>query len=174
VSEKAYGEDRLAPLTDEDFRKTEEFIQLMSVLFTSTLCVSTEKTAPHAARSSQFFRSWRSTVEEGDTVFVCKLKQAVWGNLSKWYQSDGIRHFLEEATALDPRFKHRMEDRTVWDRVKERLMVGKLTESEQPTEHAHGEDGVTMQSEEKRQRENEEGEERVRKRRSSDLPVRGL
>ncbi|KAJ8368962.1 hypothetical protein SKAU_G00089900 [Synaphobranchus kaupii] len=99
------------------------------------------------------------TVEEGDTVFVCNLKQAVWGNLSKRYQSDGIRHFLEEATALDPRFKHKVEDSTVWDRVKEKLMAGKLTESEQPTEYAHGEDGVTMQSEEKRQqRENEEGE----------------
>ncbi|XP_056135514.1 zinc finger BED domain-containing protein 4-like [Lampris incognitus] len=46
------------------------------------------------------------------------------------------------------------------DQVKEKLMTGKLTESEQPTEHAHGEDGVTVQSEEKRQqREIEESEE---------------
>ncbi|XP_056156128.1 probable RNA-binding protein 46 [Lampris incognitus] len=80
------------------------------------------------------------TVEEKDTVFVSSLKQAVWQNLSKRYQGDDIRHFLEEATALDPRFKQKVEDSTVWDRVKEKLRTGKLTESEQPTEHAHGED----------------------------------
>lgn len=34
---------RLARLTDEDFRKAEDFIKLMRVLYTSTLCVSTEK-----------------------------------------------------------------------------------------------------------------------------------
>lgn len=157
---KPMERDRLARLTDEDFRKAEEFKQLMRVLFTSTLCVSSEK-SPTCGQVLPILQKLEKhfTVEEGDTVFVCNLKQAVWGNLSKRYQSDGIRHFLEEATVLDPRFKHKVEGRTVWGRVKEKLMVGKLTESEQPTEHAHGEDGVTMQSEEKRQRENEEGEE---------------
>ncbi|KAF3858502.1 hypothetical protein F7725_011703, partial [Dissostichus mawsoni] len=96
--------------------------------------------------------------EEGDTVLVSSLKQAVWGNLSKRYQTDGIRNFLEEAPALDPRFKHHVEDSTVWDRIKEKVMVGKLTESEQPTEQDRGEeDGVTQQQS-LTQRENEEEE----------------
>lgn len=36
----------LARLTDEDFRRAEDFISLMKVLYMSTLCVSSEKT-PH-------------------------------------------------------------------------------------------------------------------------------
>ena len=96
--------------------------------------------------------------EEGDTVLVSSLKQAVWGNLSKRYQTDGIRNSLEEATALDPRFKHHVEDSTLWDRIKKKVMVGKLTESEQPTEQDRGEkDGVTQQQS-LTQRENEEEE----------------
>lgn len=57
-------------------------------------------------------------------------------------------------TALDPRFKHTVEDSTVWERVKEMMMAGKSTESEQPTEHHCGEDGV-MLSEGEKERERE-------------------
>lgn len=142
--------DRLARLTEEDFRKAEEFIHLMRVLYTSTLCVSSEK----SATCSQILPILKKleahyTVKAGDTVFASNLKQAVWGNMSKRYKTDDIRNFLQEATALDPRFKHTVEDSTAWDRLKEKMMEGKLTESEQPTP----EDGV---SEEEKERENEE------------------
>ncbi|KAI4802932.1 hypothetical protein KUCAC02_006499 [Chaenocephalus aceratus] len=109
------------------------------------------------------------TVEEGDAVLVSSLKQAVCGNLSKRYQTDGIRNFLEEATALDPRFKHHVEDSTVWDRIKEKVMVGKLTESEQPTEQDRGEDVVTQQQS-LTQRENEEEEEDERSEEEQEQP----
>ncbi|KAJ4936571.1 hypothetical protein JOQ06_001160 [Pogonophryne albipinna] len=133
---KPMERDRLARLTEDDFRRAEEFIHLMKVLYTSTLSVSSEK-SPTCGQILPIFQKLEKhfTVdEEGDTVLVSSLKQAVWGNLSNRYQTDGIRNFLEEATALDPRFKHHVEDSTVWDRIKEKVMVGKLTESEQPTE----------------------------------------
>ncbi|XP_034073833.1 zinc finger BED domain-containing protein 1-like [Gymnodraco acuticeps] len=156
---KPMERDRLARLTEDDFRRAEEFIHLMKVLYTSTLCVSSEK-SPTCGQILPILRKLEKhfSVEEGDTVLGSSLKQAVWGNLSKRYQTDGIRTFLEEATALDPRFKNHVEDSTVWDRIKEKVMVGKLTESEQPTEQDRGEeDGVTQQQS-LTQRENEEEE----------------
>lgn len=71
------------------------------------------------------------TVTDGDTVFVSNLKKKVCGNLSKRYQSDEIRSFLEEATALDPRFKQKMDDNAaVWDRIKGKFLAKNLTDSE--------------------------------------------
>lgn len=99
-------------------------------------------------------------MKEEDTVFASTLEQAVWGNMSKRYQNDDIRSFLEEATAVDPRFKHTVEDSTVWERVKEKMMAGKSTESEQPTEQHCEEDGVKLsEREDERENEEEEGEE---------------
>ncbi len=40
---KAMTTDNLDRLKDEDFHKAEEFVQLMKILYTSTLCVSGEK-----------------------------------------------------------------------------------------------------------------------------------
>ncbi|ROL43002.1 hypothetical protein DPX16_5555 [Anabarilius grahami] len=46
---------------------------------------------------------------------------------------DDIRSFLEEATALDLRFKHKVEDSsTVWLQIKENLIAANLSESKQP------------------------------------------
>ncbi len=43
--QKAMTKDNLDQLKDEDFHKAEEFVQLMKILYTSTLCVSGEKNA---------------------------------------------------------------------------------------------------------------------------------
>lgn len=40
--------------------------------------------------------------------------------------------------------------KTVWDLIKKKLMAGMPTKSEQPTERTYEEDGVAIQSEEKR------------------------
>ncbi|KAI7806319.1 putative zinc finger BED domain-containing protein 1-like [Triplophysa rosa] len=40
---KPIDRDRLARLTEEDFRKGEDFVHLMRILYRSTLCVSSEK-----------------------------------------------------------------------------------------------------------------------------------
>ncbi|KAL0966006.1 hypothetical protein UPYG_G00289460 [Umbra pygmaea] len=79
-------------------------------------------------------------VKGGDTVFVSNLKKQVWGNLSKCYQNDEIRNFLQVATALDPRFKHKLDDDTIWDQMQRNLI-------EQSKEEDGGADGATMQSE---------------------------
>lgn len=49
-------------------------------------------------------------------------------------QSEDIRFFLEEATALDPRFKNKMENNTaVWERIEGKL----LANSEQVKCHSY-------------------------------------
>ncbi|XP_054476597.1 uncharacterized protein LOC129108719 [Anoplopoma fimbria] len=113
----------LARLTEEDFRKAEDFIKLMKLFYTSTLCVSSEK-SPTCGQILPILQKLKAhlTVKEGDTVFVKDLKKQVWGNLSKRYQNDETRNFLQVATALDPRFKHKLEDDTVWDQIQRKLI----------------------------------------------------
>ena len=78
---------RLARLTEEDFRKAEDFINLMKVLYTSTLCVSSEK-IPTSGQILPILKKLEAhlSVQDGDTVFVSNLKKQVWSNLSKRYQ----------------------------------------------------------------------------------------
>uniref|UniRef100_A0A1A8MNV4 Zinc finger, BED domain containing 4 n=2 Tax=Nothobranchius pienaari TaxID=704102 RepID=A0A1A8MNV4_9TELE len=67
--------DRLAQLTEEDFRKAEDFINLMKVLCTSTLCVSSEK-SPTCGQILPILQKLEAhlTVKEGDTLFVSNHK----------------------------------------------------------------------------------------------------
>lgn len=78
---------RLARLTEEDFRKAEDFINLMKVLYTPTLCVSSEN-SPTCGQILPILKKLEAhlAVNEGDTVFVSNLKKQVWANLSKRYQ----------------------------------------------------------------------------------------
>ncbi|XP_073693674.1 E3 SUMO-protein ligase ZBED1-like [Garra rufa] len=160
---KPIERDRLARLTDEDFRKGEEFVHLMRILYTSTLCVSSEK-SPTCGQILPILQKLEKhfTVVEEDTVFLSSIKQAVWENLSKRYQGDDIRSFLEEATALDPRFKHKIEDSsTVWVRIKEKLMVANVPESTKS--RIDSEEGIAVQS----------NEEEIRKQRENDITDKG-
>nr|XP_055050617.1 E3 SUMO-protein ligase ZBED1-like isoform X2 [Misgurnus anguillicaudatus] len=138
---KPMERDRLARVTDEDLKKAEDFVQLMRVMYTSTLCVSTEK-SPTCSQILPILQKLRNhfTVHEGDTVFVSTLKTTVWSDLSQRYQSVNVRAFLEEATALDPRFKHKVEDETVWHRIKDKILAAAHPmETEKLTEHGDGE-----------------------------------
>lgn len=78
---------RLDRLTDGDFTKAEDFIRLMRVLYTCTLCVSTEK-SPTAGQILPIIQKLEKhfAAENGDTVFVADLKKRVWGNLSTRYK----------------------------------------------------------------------------------------
>nr|XP_055051178.1 uncharacterized protein LOC129436907 [Misgurnus anguillicaudatus] len=154
---KPIERDRLARLTDEDFSKGEEFIQLMRILYKSTLCVSSEK-SPTCGQILPIFQKLEKhfRVTEKDTVFVSSIKQAVWENLSKRYQGDDIRCFLEEATVMDPRFKDKIEDSTtVWVRIKEKLFAA--NRSEQPRVDC-GQEVVQSNDERRNQREDSEEE----------------
>ena len=60
------------------------------------------------------------SVSEEDSTTVQALKQAVWGDLMLRYGNDDLREFLEECTAMDPRFKQYMHTNDqVWGRLKE-------------------------------------------------------
>ncbi|XP_061902651.1 E3 SUMO-protein ligase ZBED1-like [Entelurus aequoreus] len=115
--------DRPARLTEEDFTKAEDFISLMKVLYTSTLCVSSEK-SPTC----------------GQILPILKKLEAHLAN-------DEIRAFLQLASALDTRFKHKLDDDTIWDQFQRKLI-------EQSTEEVCGADGDTMQSENEAKEEN--------------------
>ncbi|XP_061570466.1 uncharacterized protein LOC133424079 [Cololabis saira] len=127
---KPMEQDRLSKLTNEDYRKAEEFIELMEILYTSTLCASNEKSStcgqvlPILQKLKNHF-----TVRDGDSLFVSCLKKTIWTDLSKRYQTDQVRNFLGEATAMDPRFKHTLEeedaeeDKTVRNRINEKILA---------------------------------------------------
>ncbi|KAM3869674.1 tudor domain-containing 6-like [Diretmus argenteus] len=138
--------DRLDRLTDGDFTKAEDFIRLIRVLYTCTLCVSTEK-SPTAGQILPIIQKLEKhfAAVNGDTAFVADLKKKIWGNLSTRYKNEDIRFFLEEATALDPRFKNKMDNNTaVWERIKGKL----LANSEQSAAvHDHAEEGGVTQGE---------------------------
>ncbi|CAM4705199.1 unnamed protein product [Leuciscus chuanchicus] len=121
--QKALSKDNLDRLKDEDFHKAEEFVQLMIILYTSTLCVSCEKNAtcgqllPILQKLEEHF-----TVKDEDTIFVASIKEKVWENLSQRYQKDDIQAFLHEVTAMNPRFKGRSVSDATWDRLRKKAV----------------------------------------------------
>lgn len=64
-------EYRLARLTLEVFRRAEDFIHLVKVLYTSTLCVSAEK-SPTCGQILPILKKLEAhlTVQEGDSVYI--------------------------------------------------------------------------------------------------------
>lgn len=142
---KQMEKDKLGRLKDEDFQKAEEFVQLMRVMYTSTLCVSSEQT-PTCGQILPILRKLEDhfTVQEEDTLFVSSIKEKVWGNLSGRYQEDTIQAFLLEATAMDPRFKGKMESDATWDRLREAAVA----EEEGHTEEQDHTDQQQQESEE--------------------------
>ncbi|KAM6918056.1 uncharacterized protein PEZ65_013707 [Lycodopsis pacificus] len=122
--------DRLERLTDDDFQKAEEFVNIMKLLYTSTLCVSSERSPtcgqilPILTKLEVHFK-----LAEEDTPFTSAVKEKVWGDLKKQYQDEDIQNFLQEATLMDPRFKGRLVCAVAdaWDRL-EKAAVGSATE----------------------------------------------
>lgn len=158
---------RLERITDEDLKKAEEFTKLMSVMYTSTLCVSSDSTPTCGQVLPILQKLEHFQVQENDTLFVAGMKKKVWEDLSKQYQvqqtvkyttqlqsyhllfhddihdipstdyclvlqyclqitcfefiilkNEDIRHFLEEATVMDPCFKNKLLADNIWERVK--------------------------------------------------------
>ncbi|KAJ4944585.1 hypothetical protein JOQ06_013128 [Pogonophryne albipinna] len=70
---KPMERDRLARFTDEDLRRAEDFIRLMRVMYTSTLCVSSEKN-PTSGQILPILKKLEMhfTVTDGDTKFLAK------------------------------------------------------------------------------------------------------
>ncbi|KAK0155324.1 Zinc finger BED domain-containing protein 1 [Merluccius polli] len=127
--------DRLERLTESDFEKAEEFMQCMKVLYTSTLCVSSDKT-PTCSQILPILTKLEAhySAADEDNPFVAAIKEKVWGDLEKRYQDQDIQNFLQEATLMDPRFKGRLGVGVAeawWDRL-EKAVIDRLPTEEDP------------------------------------------
>ena len=116
-------QDRVDRISDEDLKKCQEFEETMKVLYTSTLAISATNDTPTSGQVLPLFLKLEQhfITLETDSEFVKLIKKAVWGNLQTRYQEEDAKKFLEEATALDPRFKHKMAtSNEVWERITHR------------------------------------------------------
>ena len=102
-----------------DLRKGEEFVECMKILYTSTQAISTDK----IPTIGQILPTWNKLkkifeIKENDSAFVKMVKAILWKDMGYRYQDERLQQFLEEATALDPRFKAKMlANEDVWDRL---------------------------------------------------------
>ncbi|XP_056102452.1 zinc finger BED domain-containing protein 4-like [Rhinichthys klamathensis goyatoka] len=128
--------DRLERLTESDFEKAEEFMKCMKILYTSTLCVSSDK-SPTCSQIILILTKLEAhySTSDDDNVFVAAIKEKVWGDLEKRYQDQDIQNFLREATLMDPRFKGRLEVGVAeaWDRL-EKAVIHNATAAQLPIE----------------------------------------
>ncbi|XP_078031550.1 zinc finger BED domain-containing protein 4-like, partial [Epinephelus lanceolatus] len=108
---KGAEKDKLERMSDEDFKKADEFIKLMRILYTSTLAVSSEKT-PTCGQILPILKKLEThfTAADDDSVFTASIKAKIWSDLST---------FLEEATIMDPRFRAKLDNNAAWDQVKD-------------------------------------------------------
>ncbi|XP_063067164.1 zinc finger BED domain-containing protein 4-like [Engraulis encrasicolus] len=116
--------DRLERMSADDLAKAEQFVRVMRVLYTSTICISAEKSPtlgqilPILGKLQHHF-----TVTAQDSAFTQAIKEKIWGDLSQRYQDERTRQFLEEGTALDPRFKNKVAGHDVWARLVNELLT---------------------------------------------------
>ncbi|KAF0024920.1 hypothetical protein F2P81_021801 [Scophthalmus maximus] len=87
--------------------RAEEFMKAMKVLYTSTICVSSDK-SPTCSQILTKLEAYYSTSDD-DNLFMAAIKE----------KDQDIKNFLQEATLIDPRFKGRLEVGVAeaWDRL---------------------------------------------------------
>ncbi|XP_048008981.1 uncharacterized protein LOC125243378 isoform X3 [Megalobrama amblycephala] len=111
-------------------------MKCMKVLYTSTLCVSSDK-YPTCSQIIPILTKLEAhySTSDDDNVFVAAIKEKVWGDLNKRYQDQDIQNFLQEATLMDPRFKGRLEAGVAeaWDRL-EKAVIDNATATQLPIE----------------------------------------
>uniref|UniRef100_UPI003AAE61F4 E3 SUMO-protein ligase ZBED1-like n=1 Tax=Centroberyx gerrardi TaxID=166262 RepID=UPI003AAE61F4 len=132
---------RLDKMDNEDFRKAEEFVQLMRVLHTSTLCVSSDK-SPTCGQILPILQKLQDhfTVQVEDSTFMRSIKEKIWNDLSKRYKDDNVQSFLEEATVMDPRFKSKMDRDAIWNRLSEQEETQTQRQGDEEVEEEEEED----------------------------------
>lgn len=82
---------RLETLSDDDHLKAEEFVRIMKPLYTSSLCVSADK-SPTCSQIFPILKKLKAHFEaqDEDSLFTVTLKEKVWGDLSTCYKVDAI------------------------------------------------------------------------------------
>ncbi|XP_054593798.1 zinc finger BED domain-containing protein 4 [Nothobranchius furzeri] len=133
---KPMEKDKLQGFTCTDLTKAEMFIKCMQVLYTSTMCVSSEKSPtcsqiiPILMKLEAHFRQ-----SDEDTVFTSSMKEKVWGSLQNRYQDENLQKFLKEATLMDPRFNGKLDEgeaADIWDRLEMAAVANATAAVEQP------------------------------------------
>lgn len=81
-----YFAPRLERVSDDDISKCEDFVDIMKVLYTSTLAVSSDKNAT-AGQILPILDKLRAKFEvtDEDSAFRRAIKEKVWGDLSCHY-----------------------------------------------------------------------------------------
>lgn len=107
----------LENLTSEELRNAEDFVSLMQPMLHATLAIS-EDSKPTGSLVLPLLEKLlkKYQVNETDSKFEEHVKCAIVGNLRDRYTDEVQLTFLQEVTALDPRFKHQVSFAT-WDRL---------------------------------------------------------
>lgn len=74
-------------LQSDDIKKAEEFVLLMRVLYTSTLCVSSEN-SPTSGQILPILKKLERhySIRAGDSAFLRNIREKIWTDLSTRYQ----------------------------------------------------------------------------------------
>lgn len=77
----------LEMLTENDHQEAEEFIRILKPLYTSSLCVSAEK-SPTCSQIFPILKKLEAHFEnlQEDSLFTNTLKRTVWADLSTHYK----------------------------------------------------------------------------------------
>ena len=75
-------------------------------------------------------KAFYATHDEDDLVLALKI--AIWNDLKNRYTGNNERNFLEEATALDPRFSNLTKSELVWARIQSKIIFRINLSSEAP------------------------------------------
>lgn len=129
---KRVEKEKVEKISDADLKKSEEFVECMKILYTSTLAISTDKLPTVGQVLPTYSKLEKSfTVQDDDSDFVKMVKTAVWKDMQNRYKDPEILHFLEEAAALNPRFKAKLLcNDGVWQRLEAKMVD--LMQSQKP------------------------------------------
>lgn len=123
VSMETSLQDIFKIITDDDLKKAVEFTKLIGLLYTSILYVLSDKNPcgqvlPVLQELEEHFK-----VQKDDTYLMTKLKKNILALFKQYKEKKEIRHFLEEATVMDPRFKNTLITDKILERVREAAIM---------------------------------------------------
>ncbi|XP_076134507.1 E3 SUMO-protein ligase ZBED1-like [Alosa pseudoharengus] len=132
LRKQADKEKLVENLQTADMRRAEEFLYLMGVLYTSTLCISSER-SPTCGQILPILKKLEKhyAIQAQDSAFTRNIKEKIWTDLSARYQDEEVQIFLEEATVMDPRFKTKIESDAIWERLRTAAVVMAITEEQE-------------------------------------------
>ncbi|XP_019615941.1 PREDICTED: zinc finger BED domain-containing protein 4-like [Branchiostoma belcheri] len=112
------GFKKLQKCDSDTVEKIQTFLRVMKIPYLITVAMSAEKrpTCGQVLPMMDKLRKHLSPDEEADDAFACDIKAVILSDLETRYQDTDRVEFLEEASAMDPRFKGMATDE-VWERV---------------------------------------------------------